>query len=423
MYWLVETSSQLDQFNSYKFKKATIYVEQSDIHSHPANTNISFIYIFPLNYKKGFVFPINHTDCFKLDLGKVQSILNSFDTLYCIDKKKIMHLLELDNLVDFVTPPFRFTIEETQSHNVYSRFYGKQKNLNNIIPIVKHYEKLEKAFRKISLDKVDLNDKYLEFYNQKVVPSFYKIEKASLGIENKLFSYYFYKTNKNVVYTDYNLNTSTTRPSNKSNGVNFAALNKKNKVRKSFVPKKDYFIEIDIIAYHPTLIAHMIGYEFKTEDIHQEFADMYKVTREESKQITFQQFYGKVFDKYKNIHYFKELLNLQDYIYSSYISNGFFEDEISGYKFKQSNYGSLSKEKLFNYLLQCRETSTNVLILEELHSILENYESEIVLTVYDSFLLDFKKNEKHLLIKIKEVFDKYKLKLSVKSGINYEFVQ
>ena len=422
MYWLVETNSQLEKFASYNFKKALIYVEQCDIQSHAADTKISFIYIKPLDYKKGFIFPINHTDCFKLDTNKVKSVLESFSTLYCIDKKRILHLLELKNLIDFVTPPYSFDIEGTQTHSVYNRFYSDQKNLNNIIPIVKHYEKFESVFKKIDLSKIDLESKYLDFYNNKVIPNYFKIEQASLGINKELFSYYFYKTDKNQVYTEYNLNTSTTRPSNKSRGVNFAALNKKNNVRKSFVPRNNFFIEIDIIAYHPTLISHMIGYEFKTDDIHQEFADMYKVSREKAKQITFQQFYGKVFDKYKNLYYFKELLVLQDQIYDSYLSNGYYEDDISGYRFKQSNYGSLSKEKLFNYLLQCRETSTNVIILEKLHKILENYKSKIALTVYDSFLLDFEKKEKHLLNDIKEVFDNHRLKLSVKSGINYEFI-
>lgn len=422
MYWLVETSSQLEHFESQDFNKALIYVEQCDIDSHAADTKISFIYLRPLDYKKGFVFPINHTDCFRLDLSRVKDVLLTFDELYCIDKKRILHLLELDNLKDFITAPYKFTIEGTQSHSVYNRFFNNQKNLNNIIPIVKHYEKFENIFSKIDLEKIDLNSKYLSFYNDKVVPNYFKIEKSSLGIDKKLFSYYFYKTNREVVHTEYNLNTTTTRPSNKSQGVNFAALNKNNKVRKSFIPKHDFFIEIDVIAYHPTLIAHMIGYEFNSEDIHQEFANMYRVSREKAKQITFQQFYGKVFDKYKNLPYFKELLNLQNKIYDFYLSNGYYEDEISGYKFKQSNYGSLSKEKLFNYLLQCRETSTNVLILEKLHSILKNYKSKIVLTVYDSFLLDFKKEEKHLLKQIKDVFDNHRLKLSVKSGTNYEFI-
>ena len=51
----------------------------------------------------------------------------------------------------------------------------------------------------------------------------------------------------------------TTRPSNKFNGVNYAALNKDNGCRKSFIPRNDKFIELDIGAYHPTLLGFVGG--------------------------------------------------------------------------------------------------------------------------------------------------------------------
>ena len=62
------------------------------------------------------------------------------------------------------------------------------------------------------------------------------------------------------------------RPSNKFKGVNYAALNKDNGCRESFIPRNSKFIEIDISAYHPTLASKLIGYKFPTSDIHSNFA-------------------------------------------------------------------------------------------------------------------------------------------------------
>ena len=74
----------------------------------------------------------------------------------------------------------------------------------------------------------------------------------------------FYQTEETKVYTQYNLKTLTTRPSNRFGGVNYVALNKDNGSRKSFIPKNDGFIEIDITAYHPTITGHLINYIFVT---------------------------------------------------------------------------------------------------------------------------------------------------------------
>ena len=88
------------------------------------------------------------------------------------------------------------------------------------------------------------------------------------------------------------------------NGVNYAALNKEDGTGKSFIPKNDELIEIDISAYHPTLIAKLINYKFEEEDIHQHFADLYGVDYKKSKELTFKQLYGGVFKQYENIEFF-----------------------------------------------------------------------------------------------------------------------
>jgi len=235
------------------------------------------------------------------------------------------------------------------------------------------------------------------------------------------FFKHFYNRPKPWVYTQYNLNTTTTRPSNKFGGVNYAALNKKTGERACFVPKNDYFVEFDITAYHPMIVSHLIGYKFEIDDVHQEFANMYKTSREKAKELTFQQFYGRIFAKYKDLRYFKLLLQKQDELKNLYEQNGYLEEPLSGYRFYKSKLGDISKEKLFNYFLQATESSINVQILYEIQKKLENRLTQIVLTVYDSFLFDVKSGEENLLKEISEIFQTKKFKTSIKSGYDYDF--
>jgi hypothetical protein len=39
--------------------------------------------------------------------------------------------------------------------------------------------------------------------------------------------------------------------------------------------------------------------------------------------------------------------------------------------------------------------------------------------VYDSFLFDYDKNEKDVMLEILEIFNKYKLQVKTKKGTNY----
>jgi hypothetical protein len=78
-------------------------------------------------------------------------------------------------------------------------------------------------------------------------------------------------------------------------------------------------------------------------------------------------------------------------------------------------------QKLLNYHNQNLETAQNVLILWDILKILRGKNTKLVLYVYDSFLLDVDKNEKDTFKQITQVFQKYKLQIKYKKGINYNF--
>ena len=83
----------------------------------------------------------------------------------------------------------------------------------------------------------------------------------------------------------------------------------------------------------------------------------------------------------------------------------------------------MNPQKLFNYLLQNLETSTNVCILWEIIKLLKGKKTKLVLYTYDAFLLDVCKEEKDVIKKILKVFNKYKLKVKIKHGDSYDFTE
>ena len=222
------------------------------------------------------------------------------------------------------------------------------------------------------------------------------------------------------VYTSYNYNTLTTRPSNKFGGVNYAALNKENGCRKSFIPRNDEFVEYDISAYHPTLAAKLVDYDFGEGDIHQAFAEMYGVEYKKAKELTFKQLYGGVFDNYKDLPFFKKTSVYIEDNWKKFNEVGYVEVPTSGYRFYKSKLDDMNPQKLFNYVLQNLETATNICILMGLHKLLRGKNTKLVLYTYDSFLFDLDKEEK-LEIEIEKIFKKYQVNVKNSYGDNYDF--
>jgi len=244
---------------------------------------------------------------------------------------------------------------------------------------------------------------------------------SGLQIHVPRFEHHFHPVNGKRVYSQYNLKTLTTRPSNKYKGVNYAALNKENGCRKSFIPSNDILYEIDISAYHPSLSCRLIDYNFPTVDIHDHLAKLYKVSYAKSKELTFKQLYGGVFQQYEHLEYFKKI---KEYIHNMWLD--FYQGTdivcpISNYVYQRDYYKEMNPQKLFNYLLQNLETSMNVRILWDIFSILRGKKTKLILYTYDSFLFDFSEDEKEIMDDIQDVFNKYKFNIKIKQGYDYDF--
>lgn len=418
-FFIVETNEQLQELIDKDYDKVFIEPIYFNNNTHPSLNKLSLLYIKPLNGDKGYMLCINHSESLSLNKTDISNLLTSYKEIYLRNRKSFLYFFPLKNTFDISFKSINYIEPTTPSQEFfYQKFYDKE-NINTIIPLVKHYEKCENIFSIIS--------KYCETwenkFQNKLINVFYYIERSGIKIDKNILDKFYELNNdkfsiyNNIIHTQYNLYTTTGRPSNSFNGINFAALDKNNGCREAFIPKNDCFIEIDISAYHPTLAASLINYNFGEETPYQYFAREAGVDVNEAKILMFKQIYGGIYKEYKNIEYFKLIQDYIDKIWLEFKNNGYYECPISGYKFS-NELENLTSPKLFNYILQNLETSNNILIIWDIIKVLKGKSTQIVLYTYDSILIDYNE-EDNVLDEIKQIFNKYKLKIKTTQGKNY----
>ena len=418
MFWLVEDGDQLKRFCSKSYKEVFVEIIPYSYQEHPSQNKICAIYIRPLEATKGYILSIDHSETLNININDIKHILSNINKIFVRDKKEFLHYIILKNLFDITLSYPTYIQEFTQTHSWFKQKHPNKVDVNRIIPIVKHYEYCERMYKDI---KNRINEPINEFYNTKASVVFNAIERNGLRINRPQFEQSFHSINSDYTYTQYNFKTLTTRPSNRFKGVNYAALNKEDGCRNSFIPRNDKLVEVDISAYHPTLLANLIGYEFGEEDVHAAFAKMYGVDYKKSKELTFKQLYGGVFEQYKDLEFFSKVQVYIDDIWDKWLDRGYVECNISGYKFEKEKLDDMKPQKLLNYILQNLETATNICILWDIFKILRDKNTKLVLYTYDSFLFDLDKTEKSTFKEILNTFKERKLQTKISYGDTYDF--
>jgi hypothetical protein len=414
MYYLIESQHQFEEFAQQQTNKCFVELILNHDLVHPILNDISLVYIRPEGDKKGYVIPISHNEAFLIPFQQVKKFIASYKEVFVRDKKTSMYFLNKKNLIHapINTENLSFPI-----YDYYHRQYPNRNDINKFIPIAKHYERCEEYFKHINFTSQS------GFYS-KAIELFQIIESSGISVNTTLIDDYFtpnnilYSIKSNIIYSQYNVDTTTKRPSNSFNGINFAAL-PKDKSRQAFVSKNGKFVDIDIDSYHPTLIAKQIGYDFGDESIHDHMAQMYGVDYKTSKELTFKQLYGGIFDQYKDLEFFSKTQTLIDTLWEQFNTEGYIECPISNHRFYKEQLPNMGPQKLFNYWVQNLETSQNILILQDILPIIKGHKTKLVLYTYDAFLFDISKDELELLEDICSVFASYGLKYKMKYGYNY----
>jgi hypothetical protein len=414
MYYLIESQHQFEEFAQQQTNRCFVELILNHDLIHPVLNDVSLVYIRPEGDKKGYVIPISHNEAFLIPFQQVKKLITSYKEVFVRDKKTSMYFLNKKNLIH---APINIENLSFPIYDYYHRQYPNRNDINKFIPIAKHYERCEEYFKHINFTLQS------EFYN-KAIELFQTIESSGISVDTTLIDDYFTPNNtlhsikNNIIYSQYNVDTTTKRPSNSFNGINFAALPKDGS-RKAFVSTNGKLVDIDIDSYHPTLIAKQIGYNFGDESIHDHMAQMYGVDYKTSKELTFKQLYGGIFNDYKHLEFFSKTQTLIDTLWEQFNTEGYIECSISNHRFYKEQLPNMGPQKLFNYWVQNLETSQNILILQDILPIIKGHKTKLVLYTYDAFLFDISKDELELLEDICSVFASYGLKYKMKYGYNY----
>ena len=405
MYYLIETQDQLDRFFKDEGDECYLQFITNNSETHPKLQSLCALYIYSFSKEKGFIINIDHPEAFELSLPL--DYLKSYKNIFV--KEKIKALLHIPSLPYTDIQSIYYLIKNeplgsshtTGAHAYYERKYGAY-NANKIIPITKHHEALTHEFDALypyinNFKEEEAN----KWYNEILTPTLAKMASEGMKI-NEGFKKHFEVTEKfsiheSKAYGWYNFCTTTGRPTNNFNGINFSALKHDSGERDSFEADNDMLIEMDYEGYHPRIIARLVGHHIdEKESVHTQLAQMYFETVEidsemykKSKELTFQQMYGGINKKYLKHEYFNKTQKFIDALWEEFNQNGYIKTVISRRKLLKGNYKNITPQKLFNYYIQAFETEYNITLLSRIFHFLEGKKTKMVLYVYDSMLFDF----------------------------------
>lgn len=433
MYFIVET---LEQFSKLQVTdECFVQIITANNSYHPKLTSASLVYYH--NGEKGYILPVKHSEAFSLDLKLIEDFLRKHERVYLLDKKYHSYFLQLDNGIDlyFVQLDQNNEFESLKCDTLLTQqYYAKYEglsNVNEIIPISKHYETCQCLYDKIKgwfglESNTEFQDRLVFAYKQ--------VEQSSIGIDyEKLQSKYQIKNAKasidqTGIYSCYNLYNLTARPTNSFNGINFLAIPKEKEFRQCFAANNDYLVEFDFDGYHLRLIADLIGYQWSKESVHETLGKQYfevdQLTEEqykESKSITFKQLYGNVEERYKHIEFFSKLQSYIENLWSNYNKQRGLALP-TGRIIKWSK--DMNKSKLFNYVVQNQETLVNVDKIERINQYLSENKlaTKLLLITYDAFLFDYSLQDgKQTLLDIKQILELGNLLVKHKYSETYAF--
>jgi hypothetical protein len=427
MFYIVEKQQQLSQL---KFEDCFVrFIPQND-NFHPTLSPLSLIYIRPLSDHKGYILCLSHTESFSLDMSVTLNWLNkNTGKLWVMDKKQAMYWFPYpDKLYDvnFIAIP---NLTEALNIPAITYYYSKYINLptvNKLIPISKHYEESERVFNVVLpiIQSYRADDVIYAFNNDNLTRVFHDIEKQGIKVDKQCFidsygddlKYPEFNLYKGKIYSQYNLYTTTGRPSNTYNSINFAALNKNNGERLCYRPSNNKFIEFDIQGYHPRLIGELIDFHFPIDrNTYDYLGELLGVSQQEAKELTFKQLYGGVWSEYQDKPFFKDVAIYTDKLWDVFQFNGCVKTENK--TFKRSELPDMTPAKLLNYVVQSAETATNVILLDGILRELRDKKTKLVLYTYDAFLFDYAKEDGTQLLT--EIQDIIHYPVNVKQGNTY----
>lgn len=439
---IVETETELLQLiEEVKDHRVFVSPVLKDPFLHYNVNELSLLYLYDFTNSKECIISFNHSEALSIKEDLLSDLLCSTKECFVLNFKYLLSKFTCSNIYDANMLVYFLTnksidIDEfdTSVHDYFNQKYSNLKNLNHLIPIVKHHEKfsnLIKEYKNLFNDFV-ISDTFIKYNN--VVKTLHQIEINGMYVDSNILKETFPNVTitNDFVYTEYNPYTTTGRPSNRFDSVNYAALNKETGVRKAFKSRfgsDGFLLQFDYDAYHIRLLGELLGYEFPGKiNMHEHLGHYYfgkdKLTMEEyeqSKSITFKLLYGGIEKEFLEIPFFKLVDDFTKTNWKLYKDQKYLETPIFKRTLKNTFFTEMNSQKLLNYLIQSLEMEETMAILETLMSFNKGFKSKIILYSYDSVLIDFHKDDGGKYIqKVKKILE-YNNKYPVKCSAGYDY--
>jgi hypothetical protein len=424
---IVENQKEKDLFLQYWNNEHSIIIPiWEDLERHPMNNSLSFLYVRFRDEETDdgdkvidFIIPFNHNDCESIQIDLFESRMRKWvwnRKGFLQTNVQIQEIKDIQTYLFFEQGklyPFGDKLEVLT--NFYTRL-GMRDDLGKSIPIMKWGEVLQSITNDWKLE-------HKEFWvDENMIPLLSQAEQSGIRVDRKKFIDRWPNSLKNlkgdVVFTEYNPYTITSRPSNRHGGINFSALNKTDGTREVFIPQEGkMFLQMDYDAYHVRIIGKMIGYDLPKTSVHQWLADQYGCSYEDSKGRTFRILYGGVSEEDKRIPFFKKVDEFIQIFWESTTKTGIImtpKRKIPLEFVEQPN-----AQKIFNYLLQSMETEFNIEVMKKLK------EKDLplpLLYTYDSFLFQFDATEVGIIKEVKSVLESFGFPIKPSWGMDYSKV-
>ena len=417
---VVESNKEREHFMQMWENNPSIVVPiWCDLEKHPMNNELAFLFVRLVN--TDFILIYNHID------GKSHHLNLSTSTQpkWVWNKKGLLQTdTNIQNIFDISNYTFfkggKLIPDEVQNQSFISHYLrmGIRENLGKIAPLMKWSEYL-KSF----VSKFNLPTPSKSWIDDTMIPLLSDIERFGVRVDGKKFIDRYPQATKhlkdNILYTEYNPYTITSRPSNRFGGINFSALNKKDGTREVFIPKEGHiFLQMDYDAYHPRIIGKLIKYDLPDTSVHQWLADQYEVEYGAGKGITFQLLYGGIPEEFDSIPYYKKVREYIEVLWDDSSKKGYASTH--NRDIHLSSIEGVNPQKLFNYLLQATETELNMMIMKKVLEFIKQTDIELTLYTYDSFLFSFPLDTpKEHASKLKEIIESFGFPINADWGTDY----
>lgn len=391
---------------------------------HSLISEVVAIICYDIHNKEYYVYNISHPDLqHQNDISILRLVIPN--NCLCLDSRILFKYVQLYDMELYY---WFYTNEKISFNYSLLRHYTNidKNSIGKAVPIQKWLEFFQEIVQLFLPVYVGVDNSFSS-YSKLVYEELIKVESNGIALCENMVQKRNIEVYDSLFFSNYNLLTTTGRPSNSRSRFNLSAIPKEDGSRQIIKSRFEdgWLLDFDFKAYHIFLIANIIKYKFKDIDIHTYFGKQYfnkdvisNQEYDESKQITFKQLYSE--DLTYKIPFFEKVGVFKNTLWEYWNEKGYIKLPNTRKKISKQHYPNITKSKLFNYLLQGIETEQSMLKLKKLNIFLEDKNSCVVLYVYDSFVIDFDPIDgKDTIKEIKNILEEDNFPTSLKMGRDY----